>query len=76
MLEADLTESRISSKCRFNIRQYFRTRAILLVHFWFVALFLLELVPILSPDLDFFAASDSRDSSSFFRALKTHKMLS
>uniref|UniRef100_A0A0A8XU02 Uncharacterized protein n=1 Tax=Arundo donax TaxID=35708 RepID=A0A0A8XU02_ARUDO len=59
----------LCSKCKHNIREYFRTRANLLLHFWFV-LFLLEALGILSPELDFFAASDCRDSSSFFRALE------
>jgi hypothetical protein len=33
-----------------------------------MVLFLLEALGALSPDLDFFVASDSRDSSNFFRA--------
>jgi hypothetical protein len=36
-----------------------------------MVLFLLEALGALSPDLDFFVASDSRDSSNFFRALIT-----
>lgn len=53
--------------------QYFRAKANLLLHFWFV-LFRLEPLGTLSPELDFFDASDSRDSSSFFRAFKPKKM--